>query len=84
MPANEVLLSEYIAEDLRNRRKRLGFTETEVSEGMGVAVATVSRYETGDRSPTFERMMDWCISLHIENPCAYLAKLEKKWKRSLS
>jgi putative transcriptional regulator len=39
-------------EEIKALRERLGFTQEELAQKLGVSVRTVSRWETGDKSPS--------------------------------
>jgi transcriptional regulator with XRE-family HTH domain len=38
-----------ISENIRNLRKRLGYTQEQISEYLGISTAAVTQYETGSR-----------------------------------
>ena len=42
--------------DLRNVRKRAGFTQAELAKEVGVNRATISKYESGQIKPTLEQL----------------------------
>lgn len=46
-----MLNNEIISERLRSERLRLGLKQTDVLKAIDVAIATLSNYETGKRSP---------------------------------
>ena len=44
----------YLAENLRNFRKRMGMTQEEVAEAVFVAPQSVSKWERGETTPDIE------------------------------
>lgn len=54
---------------LREYRKRLGLTQKQIAEKIGVTQATVQRWETGKRTPTFAHLLKLIVIFHckIEN-----------------
>lgn len=49
---------------IRQLRERLGMSMAELAEKMGVTVATVSRWETGEALPVTSRMGALADALH--------------------
>ena len=52
-----MLNNEIISERLRSERLRLGLKQTDVLKAIDVAIATLSNYETGKRSPDVEFLL---------------------------
>ena len=52
-----MLNNEIISERLRSERLRLGLKQTDVLKSIDVAIATLSNYETGKRSPDLEFLL---------------------------
>lgn len=51
--------------NLRRERKKHGFTQDELAQGIGVSQVTVSEWETNVRYPTVDRMYDIAKFLKI-------------------
>ena len=54
----KMLNNEIISERLRSERLRLGLKQTDVLKAIDVAIATLSNYETGKRSPDVEFLLN--------------------------
>lgn len=53
-------------------RKKKGLTQTQVGKGIGVTKQTVSRWEKGDRIPSYRYFLEWAHILNVP-----LEQLEK-------
>jgi transcriptional regulator with XRE-family HTH domain len=49
-----------LGELLRAERERRHMTQNQVAEKLGVSKMTVSRWESGDRSLTAKRLLEYC------------------------
>ncbi len=64
MPPHPILI--HRAALLRARRKERGLTLAQVAEGVGVAIPTVSRWETGAIDPTIENKLAVAALLEVD------------------
>lgn len=58
-------LLEGVAARLKRRREELGLTQTEVGARAGIAAASVSHFETGQRLPSLESLMKLADALSL-------------------
>jgi transcriptional regulator with XRE-family HTH domain len=49
-------------EEIKERRLKLGMTQSELAEALGVALNTVSRWELGTSRPEGARMLDLALT----------------------
>ena len=54
-----------IAANLRLQRKKAGLTQIELAEKLGVSIATLRRWESGETAPTGTRIMELAALLKI-------------------
>ena len=54
-----------LAENLRKLRKKAGFTQIELSQELGVSIATLRRWEAGETAPSGTRMIELAIILEV-------------------
>ena len=54
-----------IAANLRHQRKKAGLTQIELAEKLGVSIATLRRWESGETAPTGTRIIELANMLHI-------------------
>jgi transcriptional regulator with XRE-family HTH domain len=54
-----------IAANLRLQRKKAGLTQIELAEKLGVSIATLRRWESGETAPTGTRIMELANLLKI-------------------
>ena len=54
-----------IAANLRHQRKKAGLTQIELAEKLGVSIATLRRWESGETAPTGTRIVELANMLHI-------------------
>lgn len=54
-----------IAANLRLQRKKAGLTQVELAEKLGVSIATLRRWESGETAPTGTRIMELANLLKI-------------------
>lgn len=47
-----------LAENIRNYRKELGFTQEELAERLGITLGTISKWERGSSEPDIDYIMD--------------------------
>lgn len=52
-----------LGELLRAERERRHMTQNQVAEKLGVSKMTVSRWESGDRSLTAKRLLEYCKAI---------------------
>ena len=54
---------------IKSRRKNLGMTQKQLSEKVGVTDVTISRYENGEREPSFTEFIKLCdvLSLNLND-----------------
>lgn len=52
-------------ENLRNTRERLGMSQKEVAESIGVAKSTYSLYESGNREPNVQTIKKIADTFHV-------------------
>ena len=62
---------------IRQLRERLGMSMAELAEKMGVTVATVSRWETGEALPVTSRLGAVADALHCTIDALYGRELSK-------
>jgi len=65
-----------ICATLRKRREILGMTCLELGRALGVSKATIWSWETGDHSPSIERLMEWADFFDLS---VCLTKKRNKW-----
>lgn len=54
-----------LAANLRHQRKKAGLTQIELAEKLGVSIATLRRWESGETAPTGTRIIELANTLHI-------------------
>lgn len=54
-----------IHENIRNARKSAGITQNELAARIGVRQKDISRWETGERTPSIETFVDICKALQV-------------------
>ncbi len=54
-----------LATNLRFHRKKSGLTQIELAEKLGVSIATLRRWESGETTPTGSRIIELANLLHI-------------------
>lgn len=54
-----------IHENIRKARKSAGVTQTELAAKVGVHQKDISRWESGDRTPSVEALAAICIALKV-------------------
>ena len=54
-----------LAANLRQQRKKAGLTQIELAEKLGVSIATLRRWESGETAPTGTRIMEIAALLKI-------------------
>lgn len=54
-----------LAANLRLHRKKAGFTQIELAEKLGVSIATLRRWESGETAPTGTRIIELANLLNI-------------------
>ena len=54
-----------LAENLRKLRKKAGFTQIELSQELGVSIATLRRWEAGETAPSGTRMIELAKILKV-------------------
>ena len=54
---------------IKSRRKNLGMTQKQLAEKVGVTNVTISRYENGEREPSFTEFIKLCevLGMRIED-----------------
>ena len=54
---------------IKSRRKNLGMTQKQLAGKVGVTDVTISRYENGEREPSFTEFIKLCevLSLNIND-----------------
>lgn len=60
-----ISLLEGVGERLKRRREELGLTQTELGGRAGIAAASVSHFETGQRLPSLESLMKLADALSL-------------------
>lgn len=68
---------------IREIRERVGMTQQELAEKIGVATRTISRYETGERKPDVEKMnqIAFCLGVKSEELFSEEKKCEQEEKK---
>lgn len=61
----------YLAKVLKQRRSELGMTLKDVAEKMGVSEATVQRWESGNMSIRYERVIELAEVLNVSPQMFY-------------
>ena len=51
---------------IKSRRKNLGMTQKQLAENVGVTDVTISRYENGEREPSFTEFIKLCKILGMQ------------------
>ena len=54
-----------LAANLRHQRKKAGLTQIELAEKLGVSIATLRRWESGETAPTGTRIVELANTLHV-------------------
>ncbi len=54
-----------LAANLRLQRKKAGFTQIELAEKLGVSIATLRRWESGETAPTGTRIIELANLLKV-------------------
>ena len=54
-----------LAENLRKLSKKAGFTQIELSQELGVSIATLRRWEAGETAPSGTRMIELAKILKV-------------------
>ena len=54
-----------LAANLRHQRKKAGLTQIELAEKLGVSIATLRRWESGETAPTGTRIIELANTLHV-------------------
>lgn len=54
-----------LAENIRGYRKRLGFTQEQLAERLGITLAAVSKWERGSSEPDLSYIMDLAEIFHV-------------------
>ena len=54
-----------LAANLRHHRKNAGLTQIELADKLGVSIATLRRWESGETAPTGTRIIEIANMLHI-------------------
>ena len=54
---------------IKSRRKNLGMTQKQLAKNVGVTDVTISRYENGEREPSFTEFIKLCevLGMRIED-----------------
>jgi transcriptional regulator with XRE-family HTH domain len=61
-------LKKKIGKAIHARREMMGITQEKLAEAVGIATETVSRFETGSRLPSIEKLVD--IATYFRVPVA--------------
>ena len=51
---------------IKSRRKNLGMTQKQLAKNVGVTDVTISRYENGEREPSFTEFIKLCEVLGMK------------------
>ena len=72
-------LSILVGRNIAERRKRMGLSQDKLAEGLGISPSALSRIESGQATPRFERLEDLANILQCE-----VADLFRRNDKSLS
>ena len=59
---------------IRSRRKNLGMTQKQLAKNVGVTDVTISRYENGEREPSFTEFIKLCKVVRVNDKIEIRAK----------
>ncbi len=69
-------------EKLKKLRKELGYSQEYVAEKINTARSNISKYETGERKPSIETLLEFC-KLYNTTP-NYLLDIETTEEKSIN
>lgn len=72
-----------LGKEIREKRKKLGYTQDELAELSGVSKSTIGRIERGDLSPKVEYVNEIYYALGVKEFKSSFLNLEKTMKQSI-